>query len=254
MSIVIEQLVLQRGAQTVLSNLNLEIGRGEWVGLIGSNGSGKSTLLSALAGLLPIASGRIVVDGHPAGSFEARRLLGKAIDPAQLPLGLTGQQLLELVAEARQLGLGLPRDTMALAESFRLTPALPKLIVTYSLGMKQKLGILAGLIDAPPYWLLDESLNGLDPPSAFVLKQYLQAAQTRGITTLLATHSLDLAERHFSRVLILADGQLLADWTSDHLAALRAHPEQSVEAALVAACMAVPSHAARATQAEAKQD
>lgn len=243
MSIVIEQLSLQRGAQTVLTDLNLQIGRGEWVGLIGSNGSGKSTLLAALAGLLPIASGRIHIDDYAAGSFEARRLLGKAIDPAQLPPGLTGQQLLALVAEARQQGLGVPRETLALSEAFRLTSALPKLIATYSLGMKQKLGILAGLIDAPPYWLLDESLNGLDPPSAFVLKQYLQAAQGRGITTLLATHSLDLAERHFSRVLILADGRLLADWSPDHLAELRAHPEQSVEAALVAACMGKPQPA-----------
>lgn len=241
MSIQIEQIRVQRGVQTVLHDLSLEIGRGEWVGLIGSNGSGKSTLLSALAGLLPLASGRILIDAQPAGSFAARRLLGKALDPAQLPSGLSGQQLLELVAGARQPGLGIPETTRALADAFRLSAALPKLIATYSLGMKQKLGILAGLIDEPPYWLLDESLNGLDPPSAYVLKQHLQAAQARGITTLLATHSLDLAERHFSRVLILTDGRLLADWSSTHLAELRAHPEQSVEAALVAACMTATS-------------
>lgn len=234
MSLRICGLAVDRGGARVLRDIDLDIAPGGFVGLVGSNGSGKSTLLSAIAGVLPIASGSIRIEGHAAGTADAARRIGRAIDPALLPTGLSGRQVLELVANARQGGRSLPEPARALCAALELERFLDLPIAACSLGTRQKIGIVAGLVDEPAWWLLDESLNGLDPPSAWVLKQHLVAARARGITTLLATHGLEIAETMLSRVIVLEGGQVRADWDEATLDRLRADPAQGVEAALVA--------------------
>lgn len=234
MSLRLEAVVVKRSGVEVIRGVHVDIVRGEFVGLVGSNGSGKSSLMMAMAGLLPLDSGNIHVDGHFVGTEPANRLIGRAIDPQLLPAGLSGRQVLELVANARAGRRAIPVQSVALCDALDLTKHLDTAVGQYSLGMRQKLGIIAGLIDEPPYWLLDESLNGLDPPSAFVLKQHLVAARARGITTILATHGLEIAERQLTRVLVLHDGRVRADWDAARLLAIRADPDASVEAALVA--------------------
>ncbi|MBK8286839.1 MAG: ABC transporter ATP-binding protein [Ahniella sp.] len=235
MSISIRGVDVLRSDRPVLQGLTLELGPGEFVGLVGSNGSGKSSLLGAICGVLPVSAGQVLIDGQAAGTVSANRLLGRALDPALLPGGLTGIQLLELVCSARAGSRPVPSASLGLAEALKLSPFLNQAIARYSLGTRQKLAIVAGLIDEPPYWLLDESLNGLDPPSAYVLKQHLVAARARGITTLLATHGLEMAERQLSRVLVLHEGALRADWSEAQLLSVRADPGRSIESELVAA-------------------
>jgi len=233
MSLQLQAVAVKRSGVDVIRGVTVDITRGEFVGLVGSNGSGKSSLMMAMAGLLSLDAGTIHVDGHFVGSEPANRLIGRAIDPGLLPAGLSGAEVLELVTNARIGGRAIPAQSLALGDALDLTKHLDTAVGQYSLGMRQKLGIIAGLIDEPPYWLLDESLNGLDPPSAFVLKQHLVAARARGITTILATHGLEIAERQLSRVLVLHDGRVRADWDSARLSAIRADPDASVEAALV---------------------
>lgn len=103
--------------------------------------------------------------------------------------------------------------------------------------MRQKLGILLGLVGEPPLLLLDEPFNGLDPRSALAFKTHLAGLVARGDTSvLLATHSLDTAERHASRVILLMDGRVRRYWDATELAALREHPECSLETAMAEAC------------------
>ncbi len=240
MTLSISDVTVCRGLKPVLRDLSFEIRGGEFVGLVGSNGSGKSSLIAALCGQLPLSKGAVHIDGQIAGSPSANRLLGRAIEPSLLPGGLSGLQVLELVCNARVGSRPVPAASFALAEALNLSPFLERPVASYSLGMRQKLGIVAGLIDEPPYWLLDESLNGLDPPSALVLKRHLIAARARGITTLLATHGLEIAERQLSRVIVLHEGRLRADWDEARLAVTRADPNRSIEAELVSA-MTQPS-------------
>ncbi|HEV7123095.1 MAG TPA: ABC transporter ATP-binding protein [Rhodanobacter sp.] len=226
------------GVEPVLKGVDLRLARGEFVALIGPNGSGKTTLLHTLAGMLSSSAGSIALDGHDLANAprHAKASFGLAVDPARLPALLTGRECLELFAGARDLP-AIPPATLALGEILSLTPMLDRRIVSYSLGMRQKLGILLGLIGEPPLLLLDEPFNGLDPRSALVFKTHLAATVARGdASVLLATHSLDIAERHATRVVLLMDGRVRRSWDAGELAAMREQPERSLEKAMAEAC------------------
>ena len=226
------------GDMRVLEGIDLEIAHGEFVALIGPNGSGKTTLLHALAGVVPLSGGGVHIGGHELAKAPryAKAKLGLAVDPPRLPALLTGRECLALFAGARGLP-SIPPATLALGETLSLTFVLDRRIDSYSLGMRQKLGILLGLLGEPPLLLLDEPFNGLDPRSGLAFKQHLAALVGRGdASVLLATHSLDTAERHATRVILLMDGRVRHMWNSRELAAMREHPERSLEDAMAEAC------------------
>lgn len=232
------RLCVAYGDVRVLDGIDLEIGRGEFVALIGPNGAGKTTLLHTIAGIAPLCGGTVSIAGHDLAKTprEAKQAIGLAIDPPSLPELLTGRECLALFAGARGLP-SIPPATLALAETLSLTPVLDRRIVSYSLGMRQKLGILLGLIGEPPLLLLDEPFNGLDPRSALAFKMHLIAMIARGdISVLLATHSLDIAERHAARVVLLMHGRVRRSWDAAELAVMRESPERSLEEAMAEAC------------------
>lgn len=234
----ISGLCVDRGVQRVLAGLDWRVERGEWIGLIGANGTGKSTLLAAITGLTTIAAGSIRIGGHEVGTHPAttRAHCAVAIAPERLPDGLTVRQLIELVHASRGLDAQALPLSLSLAETLTLTPWLDHAIGQCSLGTRQKAGIVAGLAGRAPLWLLDESLNGLDPVSAYAFKQFLAEQHRHGDTAIvLATHGLELAERQLSRVCVLRDGRIGADFDRARLDAIRADATQSVEAVLVAA-------------------
>jgi ABC-2 type transport system ATP-binding protein len=226
------------GDVRVIDGIDLEIARGEFVALIGPNGAGKTTLLRAIAGTAPLCGGNVVIAGHDLANAprEAKSAIGLAVDPPSLPTLLTGRECLALFAGARGLP-AIPPATLALSETLSLTHVLDRRIASYSLGMRQKLGIMLGLIGEPPLLLLDEPFNGLDPRSALAFKTHLATLVAKGGTSvLLATHSLDIAERHATRVVLLMDGRVWRSWDAAELAAMREHPEHSLEQAMAEAC------------------
>jgi ABC-2 type transport system ATP-binding protein len=195
-------------------------------------------LLYAIAGTAPLCGGAVGVAGHDLAKAprEAKQALGLAVDTPRLPALLTGRECLALFAGARGLS-AIPPATLALGQTLSLTPVLDRRIDSYSLGMRQKLGILLGLLGEPPLLLLDEPFNGLDPRSALLFKQHLVTLAGRGDTSvLLATHSLDIAERHATRVILLMDGRVRHTWNAAELAAMREHPERSLEQSMAEAC------------------
>lgn len=135
------------GDEHVLKGMDLEIARGEFIALVGPNGSGKTTLLRTLVGMAPLSDGAVSIDGHDLlrEPREAKTETGFAVDQSSLPELLTGRECLALFAGARGLP-AIPDSMHALAESLALSSVLDKRIATYSLGMRQKLGILLGLV------------------------------------------------------------------------------------------------------------
>lgn len=233
----IAQLGFTYDATPVLRGIDLRLRRGEFVALLGPNGSGKTTLLQCLAGVLAPTAGRVCIDGVDMATDPraAKLALGYAIEPARLPPLLTGRECLLLFAGTRGLA-AIPDDSLALADALALTSMLDQRIGRYSLGTRQKLGIVLGLLGNPPLLVLDEPMNGLDPLSAYALKRHLQALvreQRTGV--LLATHSLDLAERFITRAVLLTDGTLRRSWSDAELAAIRNDPESSLEQSMVEA-------------------
>lgn len=231
----LKQLRFAYGKEEVLKNIDLTLMAGEFVALIGPNGSGKTTLLQCLGGILSPSSGSVEISGFnlSTDTLKAKQSLGFAVDPGRLPPLLTGRECLQLFAEARAL-TGIPEETYALAAQLAFMPVLDRRVSHYSLGMRQKLGILLGLLGDPALLVLDEPLNGLDPVSAYALKRHLQMlTRERQKTVLLATHSLDVAERFIARAVLLMDGQLIRSWNENDLNEIRSDPTRSLEQEMV---------------------
>jgi len=224
------------GEHRALDGAELTLLRGDFMALIGPNGSGKTTLMRCIAGILQPDSGSIVIDGVDlrAAPRAAKARLGFAVDPVLLPGPLTGRQCLALFARARGLPQ-VPDASLVLASALAFEPWLDVEVERYSLGTRQKLGILLGLVGEPPLLVLDEPMNGLDPISAYALKQNLVALAQRGIAVLLATHALDVAERFITRAALMIEGRIARHWDVADLAAIRNDPRQSLEQAMVEA-------------------
>lgn len=221
----------------VLSGVDLEIARGEWLALLGPNASGKSTLLHCIAGLLVPSAGSIAICGHSLrqDALGAKGQLGFGCAPERLPGLLTGRQCLEVYAAAKNLA-AIDQGVLELAEAFAFTRMLDRFVASYSLGTRQKLAVLLALLGEPALVTLDEAFNGLDPASALVLKKHLRARVSAGrCGVLLATHALDVVERYSDRAVLLLDGRIARQWGREELAALRAMPGEGLEAALAAA-------------------
>jgi ABC-type multidrug transport system ATPase subunit len=164
-----------------------------------------------IAGIDPVAD--------PEG---ARRHLGVAADPRVLPPALPGAAYLELVAHARGVAHPSAVDRKRVA-ALDLTDRLSDPIATYSLGMRQKLSLVAALLADPAVIVLDESLSNLDPVSAARVKRWLvEITDGEGRAVLLASHLLDSVEKLSTRVGLLHEGRLLREWTANELATSRA--------------------------------
>jgi ABC-2 type transport system ATP-binding protein len=222
------------GKRTVLEAVTLTVARGEWFCLLGPNGVGKSTLLHCVAGRVIPAGGALSICGQSivTDPSKAKRHLGFACAPDQLPGLLTGRQCLEVYALAKQVDT-LDADVMALAEQLRFSGFLDQCVDTYSLGTRQKLCVLLAFLGNPDLIVLDEAFNGLDPASAMVLKRHLKKRLAEGrCGVLLATHSLDIVEHYADKAALLLDGRIAQQWTKAQMSALRALGGDRFEEAL----------------------
>ncbi|MDP9008164.1 MAG: ABC transporter ATP-binding protein [Pseudomonadota bacterium] len=213
------------GRRTVLENISITLGAGDWFVLLGPNGCGKSTLLDCVVSRLKPSGGEICIAGHSLvkNPYEAKLQLGYGCAPDALPPLLTSRQCLEVHAGAKGLA-AIGDDLLELAEGLRFTPYLESFVDTLSLGTRQKLAVLLALVGDPLLIVLDEAFNGLDPASALVLKRHLRARiERRGGALLLATHSLDIVEHYADHAAVLIEGRLKHEWPKNELQRLRAN-------------------------------
>ena len=236
-SLIVKGLRAGYARHTVLEEINLTVDPGEWCALLGPNASGKTTLLHCVGGMLAPSSGSIEICSRSlkADPRGAKEKLGFASAPDRLPGLLTGRQCLEIYAAAKGLS-SIDADVLKLAEEFRYTPMLDVFVDTCSLGTRQKLAVLCGLLGEPELIVLDEAFNGLDPASALVLKRHLRARVSDGrCAVLLATHDMDIVEHYADRAALILDGRIAHEWSKESLSALRAASWEGFEAALAAA-------------------
>jgi ABC-2 type transport system ATP-binding protein len=206
-AIAFEGVVKSYGSIVAVRGIDLSIDGG-FVGLIGHNGAGKSTCLKMLMGLLSPTEGRVRVHGidvvtHPQ---EARRVVGAVPEEPALYEYLTAREFLQFVAEVRGSG-----DVEAALALTGLGADADRLIREYSQGMRRKTALAAAVLSKPKVLLLDESLNGLDPPSAAKVKTTLRELVDGGTTVLLSTHVIDTVQAVADRVVMLAHGEIVAD-------------------------------------------
>jgi ABC-2 type transport system ATP-binding protein len=204
------------GSVTALDGVDLSVGPGELVGLVGANGAGKSTLMKIACGLVRPSTGTArIFDAH-ADTRAARRMLGYLAELFRLPGWCTGAEVLALHQRlARSDGGRSERDE--LLELVGLSDAADRRVEEMSKGMQQRLGIAQALVGGPRLLLLDEPTSALDPAGRRAIRTVLLELRTRGIAVLLNSHLLGEVERVCDRVVILAGGAVVASGQPDEL-------------------------------------
>ena len=206
----------------VVHGLNLTVASGEFYALLGPNGAGKTTILRMVAGLLAPDAGKIEIFGtdvlrDPVG---AKRLLAWVSDEPMVYDRLTPLEYLDFVAGLWQVDPDHARNTANdLLALLGLGPHADELCGGFSKGMLQKVALAGALIHDPRLIILDEPLTGLDAGSARQVKDVLLEKVRQGVTIIMTTHILEVAERMAQRIGVIAGGRLIAEGT---LAELRA--------------------------------
>lgn len=216
MSIELVGLRKEFGPVVAVDRVDLSLEPGTFVGLIGHNGAGKSTCLRMITGLLRPTEGSIRIDGIDvvAEPLEARKRFGAVPEHPALYEYLTAREFLEFVAEVRGAG-----DIEAALDLTGLGADADRLIREYSQGMRRKTSLAAAMLGDPSVLILDEALNGLDPPSAARVKGALRDAADRGTTVVLSTHVVETVQAVADRVVMLAHGRVVADENTAEMAA-----------------------------------
>jgi ABC-2 type transport system ATP-binding protein len=213
------------GDRTVVRGVELQVPRGVAFGYLGPNGAGKTTLIRMLLGLTKANAGTMSLRGLPVPKRRAEALsrVGAIVDEPRFHGHLTGRENVAIVAAARG------RETFA-----HIQPALERAglahraddrVKTYSMGMRQRLGIARCLLADPELLILDEPMNGLDPAGILDFRNLVRALVGEGRTVMLSSHILDEVEKTCDHIAIVDRGEIVA---MGPLAALQAQGQPRV--------------------------
>ena len=205
------------GRRRALSKLSLTLNAGDIVGLLGPNGAGKSTLIGVLATLVTASGGDVRYGQRTAreGGSELRQRIGLLAHELHLYAELTARQNLAFFASLYGVEADNPHRFEeaidAALERAGLTDRAGDQVLSFSRGMRQRLGLERALLHHPRLVLLDEPFTGLDDRSVGTVSTRLRQLAAGGAIVLLATHDLDLADGLVTRVALMRDGRLLSD-------------------------------------------
>lgn len=194
-----------------VNDLSLELKPGEIFGFLGPNGAGKSTTIKCIVGVLPITEGDIEICdiSLKESPIKAKANMGYVPDNHAVFERLTGREYVNHIANLYGVDIELAQQRAEkYLNIFKLAYAYDRQIKSYSHGMKQKITVIAALVHNPKLWILDEPLTGLDPQSAYQLKQAMRKHAEEGNTVFFSSHILDVVENLCDRVCIIKKGKL----------------------------------------------
>lgn len=209
--LVVEKLNKKLGKKQIIHDLSFSLERGKIYGFLGPNGSGKTTTIRMIVSLIKPDSGEVFIEGNSISKNREQALehIGAIVENPDLYLYLTGMQNLKHFATMNPR----PIDQARIDEVIRLVDledAIHNKVKSYSLGMKQRLGIAISILHSPSVLILDEPTNGLDPQGIRDLRDYLQKlAQEDEVTLLVSSHQLSEIEMLCDRAVIIQEGKLV---------------------------------------------
>ena len=206
--VVTEALTKRYGERVAVDAVNLTVRRGEIYGFLGPNGAGKTTTLRMLLGLVRPTSGRASVLGQAAGDPRGLRRIGALIEGPGFYPYLSGRENLRVLARYNDLG---DVAVGAALEQVDLSGRADDRYRSYSLGMKQRLGVAAALLGRPELLILDEPTNGLDPAGMADMRELILTLAGQGQTVMLSSHLLGEVEQICDRVGVISGGRLRAE-------------------------------------------
>jgi ABC-type multidrug transport system ATPase subunit len=217
-----------------VDRLNMRVRRGEVYGFLGPNGAGKTTTLRMLLGLIRPTSGSALVLGVPPGSPDGLGRIGALIETPTFYPFLSGRDNLRVLARYANVA---ESRIEAVLEEVGLTARADDRFRTYSLGMKQRLGIAAALLKDPELLILDEPTNGMDPAGMAEMRTFIRELGRGRRTVLLSSHLMSEVEQICDRVGVISGGRLVGEGTVNELRGrerlwVRAEPLEQAEGLL----------------------
>ncbi len=209
----IEHVTRRYGDLTAVSDVSIDIERGEIVGLLGHNGAGKTTLMKMLTGYLEPTSGKISVGGHDVveDRLSVQEMIGYMPENAPLYPEMEVEEYLQMMANLRGIDPDRRNARVALAlERTDLQRHAARRIGNLSKGYRQRVGLAQAILHEPALLVLDEPTNGLDPVQIQSIRELIQQLG-QASTIILSTHILQEVEAVCKRVLVMIDGKLSAD-------------------------------------------
>ncbi|ECB9706074.1 ABC transporter ATP-binding protein [Listeria monocytogenes] len=207
----------------IIKGISFEVMPGEVFGFLGPNGAGKTTTIRMIVGLIKPTSGTILIGGKDIRKnfTEAMRGLGSIVENPEFYTFLTGQENLAYFA---RMDSSIKKERIQeVTELVGLEKRINDRVSTYSLGMRQRLGIAQALLSNPKLLILDEPTNGLDPSGIHEMRDFIRAlARNEGISVLVSSHLLSEIELLCDRVAIMTDGTIIKTDQVSHLLSFRA--------------------------------
>lgn len=204
-------LTKQYGDKIAVNRLSLTLQPGVVTGFLGPNGSGKSTTMKMIISLVHPTAGEVIIDGKRYHELtEPTKNIGTLIDPSAINHNLTARQHLALISTAANM------DTSRINQMLDMTGLKMvenKKVKSYSLGMKQRLGVATALMSDPDVVILDEPFNGLDVDGIKWLRGLFKQLANSGKTVIVSSHLMGEIQAVADRVVIIGQGKLLADMT-----------------------------------------
>lgn len=201
------------GSTPVLKGIDLSVSAGQVVGYIGPNGAGKSTTLKILIGMLPDFTGEVTVLGMDVKtqSLEIKRRIGYVPENAALYDSLTPMEYLSFLGQLYELDPAqIEPKALELLRLFQLADYANARMTTFSKGMRQKVLLISGMLHNPDVIFLDEPLSGLDANAVVLVKAIIRQLANSGKTIFYSSHIMDVVEKISDRIIILAQGQVVA--------------------------------------------
>jgi ABC-2 type transport system ATP-binding protein len=209
-----QELTKRYGDRLAVDGVSMTVQRGEVYGFLGPNGAGKTTTLRMMLGLIRQTSGTATVLGRAAGTPEVTSRVGALIEGPGFYPYLSGRDNLRVLARYRGLGDAIVEEAL---ERVDLADRADDKFKSYSLGMKQRLGVASALMGEPELIVLDEPTNGLDPAGMADMRRLIVDLARGGQTVLLSSHLLDEVQEICDRVGVISRGVLMRESTVSEL-------------------------------------
>jgi ABC-2 type transport system ATP-binding protein len=206
--VTVRALTKRFGDIVAVDDLSFSLEAGTVTGFLGPNGAGKTTTLRLLLGLAEPTAGEALVFGRRYRDLnDPARRIGAVLESNDFHPGRTGRNHLRVLAAAAKIPFGRVDEVLVLVE---LEAAADRRVRTYSLGMRQRLGLATALLGDPELLILDEPANGLDPAGVHWLRGFLRRFAEQGRTVLVSSHMLAEAALTVDEVVIIDHGHLVA--------------------------------------------
>ena len=206
--LTVEHLTKKIGNKTILENISLKLDRGKIAGLVGANGAGKTTLMKVILGYSSYQEGRfdVIENKHKKSN------IGALIESPGIYPFMSGYDNLKLLNESKN-----SNDIDNIVSQLKMNEYIHNKAKTYSLGMKQKLGIAIAFLNRPQLIILDEPMNGLDPKAVRDVRELIIKKAQEGVTFLISSHILSELVKITNSIFIINKGKIVTETTEEEL-------------------------------------